>query len=71
MQAQLAFRVANSPAKPLVRMRLVRDRTVEPPTYSFDLDAPPGAAPQCVATLIHALRPAEERIASAQDGAKR
>ncbi len=74
MQAQLAFRVANSPAKPLVRMRIVRDRTVEPPAYGFDLDAPAGEAPPCVATLIHALTPADERIArspSPQNGVQR
>ena len=27
MQAQLSFRIATSPTKPLVRMRIVRDRT--------------------------------------------
>jgi hypothetical protein len=74
MQAQLSFRVATSPAKPLVRMRIVRDRTVEPPAYGFDLDLPGGPAPQCVAALIHALRPADERIArspSPPDGSQR
>ena len=63
MQAQLAFHIASSPTKPLVRMRIVRDRTVEPPAYGFDLDAPAGEAPRCVATLIHALNPADDRIA--------
>jgi hypothetical protein len=74
MQAQLAFRVASSPAQPLVRMRIVRDRTVEPPAYGFDLDSPGGKPPQCVATLIRALTPTDERIArspSLQSGAQR
>jgi hypothetical protein len=74
VQAQLVFRLATSTAKPLVRMRLLRDRTVEPPVYRFDIDSRAGDPPQCMATLIQAMRPAEDRIARApapQDGAQR
>ncbi len=63
VQMQLAFRLATSPAKPLVRMRILRDRTVEPPVDRFDLDAPAGEPPQCVAMLINALRPDDDRVA--------
>ncbi len=54
VQAQLAFRLAAGPTKPLVRMRILRDRTVEPPAYRFDLDAHGNDMPQCVASLIRA-----------------
>ena len=74
VQAQLAFRLAASPMKPPVQMRILRDRTVEPPVYRFDINARGNDVPPCVATLIHALTPADEQIArspSPPDGAQR
>jgi hypothetical protein len=63
VQAQLAFRLAASPMQRPMRMRILRDRTVEPPAYRFDLDAHGNEVPPCVATLINALVPADERTA--------
>ena len=62
VQAQLAFRLATGPARPLVRMRIVRDRTIEPPVYHFDSNARRRAAAMR-SKLINALRPDDDRVA--------
>jgi hypothetical protein len=59
-QAQLEFRLAGAATSPLVRMRIVRDRQIEPPAYRFDIDSQSQYVPQSVAALIQSLKPAEE-----------
>ena len=54
-QAQLAFRLAQDASRPLVRMRLVRDRRAAPPAYRYDVETESGSLPDSVAALIQAL----------------
>ena len=62
IQAQLAFRAVTGPAKPLVRMRIVRDRRLSPPAYGFDLDTGGSNVPPSVATLVQILKPGEATV---------
>jgi len=59
-QGLLEFRLANGASRSLVRMRILRNREVQPPAYHFDLETDLNAVPQSVAALIQTLAPTDE-----------
>ena len=57
VQAQLDFQLAGNSAKPLVQMRLVRNRGAAPPVYRSYFRTELADLPQSVAALIQTMQP--------------